>query len=90
MLLHTLFRDSTHRPFLFRFIYQQLAGTYPQRNTIFNTYLTLQKGSPLEAQGIGREPPIHIGAQAAHVEEFVNLPQSKIKETGNGRSIDYP
>ncbi|WP_424991332.1 MobA/MobL family protein [Fluviibacterium sp. S390] len=44
----------------------------------------------LEAQGIDREPTIHIGPQAAHVEEFVDRPQSKIKETGNGRSIDYP
>ncbi|WP_424973309.1 MobA/MobL family protein [Dinoroseobacter sp. S76] len=44
----------------------------------------------LEAQGIDREPTIHIGPQAAHVEEFVTRPQSKIKETGQGRVIDYP
>lgn len=44
----------------------------------------------LEAQGIDREPTIHIGPQAAHVEEFVDRPQSKIKENGAGRSIDYP
>lgn len=44
----------------------------------------------LEAQGIDREPTIHIGPQAAHVEEFVDRPRSKMKETGNGRSIDYP
>lgn len=44
----------------------------------------------LEAQGIDREPTIHIGPQAAHVEEFVDRPRSKVKETGNGRIIDYP
>lgn len=44
----------------------------------------------LEAQGINREPTIHIGPQAAHVDDFVDRPQSKIKETGNGRTIDYP
>lgn len=44
----------------------------------------------LEAQGIDREPTIHIGPQAAHVEQFVDRPRSKIVETGNGRTIDYP
>jgi hypothetical protein len=44
----------------------------------------------LEAQGIDREPTIHIGPQAAHVEDFVERPKSKVKETGNGRIIDYP
>ncbi|MHC5656338.1 MobA/MobL family protein [Stappia sp. ICDLI1TA098] len=44
----------------------------------------------LEAQGIEREPTIHIGPQAQHVENFVERPQSKIIETGNGRTIDYP
>ena len=44
----------------------------------------------LEAQGIDREPTIHIGPQAAHVEQFVERPASKIKQTGNGRVIDYP
>lgn len=44
----------------------------------------------LEAQGIDREPTIHIGPQAAHVDDFVDRPQSKIVETGNGRTIDYP
>jgi hypothetical protein len=44
----------------------------------------------LEAQGIEREPTIHIGPQAQHVENFVERPQSKIVETGNGRTIDYP
>ncbi|MCA9834120.1 MAG: MobA/MobL family protein [Thermomicrobiales bacterium] len=44
----------------------------------------------LEAQGIDRAPTIHIGPQASHVEEFVDRPHSKVKETGNGRVIDYP
>lgn len=44
----------------------------------------------LEAQGIDREPTIHIGPQAAHVDQFVERPESKIKQTGNGRVIDYP
>ncbi|MEE4212422.1 MAG: MobA/MobL family protein [Parvularcula sp.] len=44
----------------------------------------------LEAQGIDRAPTIHIGPQAIHVEDFVERPHSKIVETGNGRSIDYP
>jgi len=44
----------------------------------------------LEDQGIDREATIHIGPQAQHVENFVQRPQSKIVEKGNGRSIDYP
>jgi len=44
----------------------------------------------LEAQGIDRAPTIHIGPQAAHVDQFVERPDSKIKQTGNGRVIDYP
>lgn len=44
----------------------------------------------LEAQGIDRAPTIHIGPQAAHVDQFVDRPESKIKQTGNGRVIDYP
>lgn len=44
----------------------------------------------LEAQGIDRAPTIHIGPQAAHVEDFVARPESKIRETGQGRMIDYP
>lgn len=44
----------------------------------------------LEAQGIDREPTIHIGPQAVHVDEFVERPSSKIRETGQGRTIDYP
>jgi len=44
----------------------------------------------LEAQGIDRAPTIHIGPQAAHVEEFVDRPRSQVRETGQGRTIDYP
>lgn len=44
----------------------------------------------LDAQGIDRTPTIHIGPQAAHVEQFVSRPESKLKETGQGRTIDYP
>lgn len=44
----------------------------------------------LEDQGIDRAPTIHIGPQAAHVDQFVDRPKSKIKQTGNGRVIDYP
>ncbi|MEO1724951.1 MAG: MobA/MobL family protein [Pseudomonadota bacterium] len=44
----------------------------------------------LEAQGIDREPTIHIGPQAAHVDAHVERPRSKKRETGNGRMIDYP
>lgn len=44
----------------------------------------------LEAQGIDREPTIHIGPQAAHVDAHVERPRSKKRETGTGREIDYP
>ncbi|MEM7061118.1 MAG: MobA/MobL family protein [Pseudomonadota bacterium] len=44
----------------------------------------------LEAQGIDREPTIHIGPQAQHIDKRVNHPESKIVTTGNGRVIDYP
>ena len=44
----------------------------------------------LEDQGIERAPTIHIGPQAAHVEDFVSRPRSKVRETGQGRVIDYP
>lgn len=44
----------------------------------------------LEAQGIDREPTIHIGPQAMEIDGKVKRPDSKIKETGNGRMIDYP
>jgi hypothetical protein len=44
----------------------------------------------LEAQGIDREPTIHIGPRAMEIDAHVERPQSKVKETGNGRTIDYP
>lgn len=44
----------------------------------------------LEAQGIDRDPTIHIGPRAMEIEAHVERPQSKVKETGNGRTIDYP
>ncbi len=44
----------------------------------------------LEAQGIDREPTIHIGPQAMHIDKSVQRPESKVVETGNGRVIDYP
>jgi len=44
----------------------------------------------LEAQGIDREPTIHIGPRAMEIEGKVDRPQSQVKETGNGRVIDYP
>jgi hypothetical protein len=44
----------------------------------------------LEAQGIDRTPTIHIGPQAMEIDAHVARPGSKIKETGNGRTIDYP
>ena len=44
----------------------------------------------LEAQGIDRDPTIHIGPRAMEIEGRVERPASKVKETGNGRRIDYP
>lgn len=44
----------------------------------------------LEAQGIDREPTIHIGPRAQHIDGHVQRPDSKIVKTGNGREIDYP
>jgi hypothetical protein len=44
----------------------------------------------LEAQGIDRDPTIHIGPRAMEIEAHVERPHSKVKETGNGRTIDYP
>lgn len=44
----------------------------------------------LEAQGIDREPTIHIGPRAAHIEGSVQKPMSKPRVTGNGRVIHYP
>jgi hypothetical protein len=44
----------------------------------------------LEAQGIEREPTIHIGPRARHIDNSVERPASKHRITGNGRIIDYP
>ncbi len=44
----------------------------------------------LETQGIEREPTIHIGPRAQHIDGYVQRPESKIVTTGNGREIDYP
>ena len=44
----------------------------------------------LEAQGIEREPTIHIGPRAAHIEGHVHRPESKPRTTAQGRVIDYP
>jgi len=44
----------------------------------------------LEAQGIDREPTIHIGPRAQHIEEFVQRPESQVRTTATGREIDYP
>jgi hypothetical protein len=44
----------------------------------------------LEAQGIDREPTIHIGPRASHIEAHVRRPESKARTTANGRVIDYP
>lgn len=43
----------------------------------------------LEAQGIEREPTIHIGPQAQHIDREVQRPQSKQVIDGRGRTIDY-
>ena len=43
----------------------------------------------LEAQGIDREPTVHIGPQAQHIDKRVSRPESKFITTGNGRVIDY-
>ena len=43
----------------------------------------------LEAQGIDREPTIHIGPQAQHIDRDVQRPQSKQVVTAQGRIIDY-
>lgn len=44
----------------------------------------------LEAQGVEREPTIHIGPRASHIEANVRRPESKARTTANGREIDYP
>jgi hypothetical protein len=44
----------------------------------------------LEAQGIDREPTIHIGPRAQHIEKNVQRPSSQVRTNGRGREIDYP
>lgn len=47
----------------------------------------------LEDQGVDRHPTIHIGPNAARIEEFVHRPESKVKVDRRGRRdrvIDYP
>jgi hypothetical protein len=44
----------------------------------------------LEAQGIEREPTIHIGPEAALIHRRVQEPTSRKRVTGRGREIDYP
>lgn len=44
----------------------------------------------LEAQGIDREPTIHIGPRAQLIDTTVQRPRSKIRKDGRGRVIDYP
>lgn len=44
----------------------------------------------LAAQGIDREPTIHIGVRGAQVERHVHQPQSKARKNALGREIDYP
>jgi hypothetical protein len=44
----------------------------------------------LLAQGIVREPTIHEGPRAQHIEGNVKRPESKKRVNGAGRAIDYP
>lgn len=44
----------------------------------------------LKAQGIEREPTIHLGPRGQHIEEHVHRAESKKRRTGLGREIDYP
>lgn len=44
----------------------------------------------LEAQGIDRKATIHIGPRANVIDRTVHRPVSQIRQTANGRSIDYP
>lgn len=44
----------------------------------------------LKAQGIDREPTIHIGVRGAQVETQVHEPRSKKRRNALGREIDYP
>lgn len=44
----------------------------------------------LEAQGIDREPTIHEGPRAQHIDGTVKRPESRSRTNGCGRVIDYP
>ena len=44
----------------------------------------------LEAQGIDREPTIHVGPRASHIDGHVKRPASRTRVNGCGRVIDYP
>lgn len=44
----------------------------------------------LEAQNIDREPTIHVGPRASHIDGHVQRPASKSRTNGCGRLIDYP
>jgi hypothetical protein len=44
----------------------------------------------LVAQGIDREPTIHIGPRAQHIENQVQRPESRARQDRRGRVIDYP
>jgi hypothetical protein len=43
----------------------------------------------LEAQGIDREPTIHVGPRAYQIDEFVQRPRSQNRTNGAGREIRY-
>ena len=44
----------------------------------------------LEAQGIDRTAPIHVGPRASHIYGAVKRPASRRRVNGAGRVIDYP
>lgn len=44
----------------------------------------------LEAQGIDRVAPIHVGPRASHIYGTVRRPDSRRRVNGAGREIDYP
>lgn len=44
----------------------------------------------LDAQGIDREPTIHVGPRASHIDGNVRRPESRRRVNGCGRVIDYP
>jgi len=44
----------------------------------------------LTAQGIDREPTIHEGPRAQHIDDHVGRPQSRERINGCGRVVDYP